>query len=140
MPTEIRNIIFSTNEVLFAVKDFRQRKKDPLPSGSILDCKMIEEPKVHVQIEMACDPDGHKRTLTFESEELAAALILFCINRRIPLPADALKILQLFDGELGLVVTMFPPDQKHGKIKAAVEPDKTARLKHAVFPLDPHSP
>ncbi len=120
MPTEIRNIIFSTNEVLFAVKDFRQRKKDPLPSGSILDCKMIEKPEVHARIEMACDPDGAKRTITFESEELAAALILFCINRRIPLPANAIKILQLFDGELGLVVTMFPPDKKPGKIKAAV--------------------
>lgn len=120
MPTEIRNIIFTTNEVLFAVKDFRQRKKDPLPSGSVLDCVILEKPNIHAMIDMACDPDGHKLTLTFESEELAAALILFCINRKIPLPADAIKILQLFDGELGLVVTIFPPDQKPGKIKSAV--------------------
>lgn len=120
MPTEIRNIIFTTNEVLFAVKDFRQRKKDPLPSGSVLDCVILEKPNIHAMIDTACDPDGHKLTLTFESEELAAALILFCINRKIPLPADAIKILQLFDGELGLVVTIFPPDQKPGKIKSAV--------------------
>lgn len=140
MPTEIRNIIFSTNEVLFAVKDFRQRKKDPLPSGSILDCKMIEKPDVHVEIEMACDPDDHKRNFTFGSEELAAALILFCINRKIPLPAAAIKILQLFDGELGLVVTIIPPDQKPGKIKAAVPANNQARLKRGLFPLDPHSP
>lgn len=91
-----------------------------MPSGSVLDCVILEKPNIHAMIDMACDPDGHKLTLTFESEELAAALILFCINRKIPLPADAIKILQLFDGELGLVVTIFPPDQKPGKIKSAV--------------------
>ncbi len=133
MPREIRNIIFTTNEVLFAVKDCRQRLKDALPPGSILDCKILDKPDVHAEIEMSCDPDGHKRIITIENEELTAALILFCVNLRLPLPANAIKILQVIDGELGLIITMFGADHKPVEIKAAVAPDKPSRLKRALF-------
>ena len=126
MPTEIRNIIFTTNEVLFAVKDFRQRKKDPLPTGSILACSIYDRPQAHAEIEMACDPDGQKLTIMLENEELAAALILFCINRKIPLPASAAKVLQVFDGKLSMVVTINPPERKlrQNIAKPADAPDK----------------
>ncbi len=127
MPMEIRNIIFSANEVLFAFKDFRQRKGDPLPAGSILNYKIIEKPNLQVRIVMACDPDGHKQTITFESEELAAALILFCINRKIPLPADSAKTLQVFEGQLCMVVTINPPKHrinKQNSARLAEEPEE----------------
>lgn len=139
MPREIRNIIFSTNEVLFAVKDCRQRLNDGLPPGSIIDCKILDEPEIGAEIEIACEPDGRKRIIAIEGQELTAAMILFCVNLRIPLPAHAIKILQLIDGELGLIVTMFPGDHHPVEIKPAVAPVRTSRLKRALYRLGPGS-
>ena len=46
--------------------------------------------------------------MIIEGPVLAAALILFCHDKRIPLPAAGDKSLQCFGDQLGLVVAINP--------------------------------
>lgn len=87
MPGEIRLVIFNDVEVAIALTEFRKRRREPLPSS--LDVTVTIRDKPRIMVTLAIVPEGKKMPLEFkfEGEELAAALIMYCIDRKIPLPA-----------------------------------------------------
>lgn len=108
MPSELRHIIFRAVEVLGAVKEYRRRMQLPLISGSIIRFSIEDTP--HHRAELVVMPDsGPPEVVTvFENEVLAAALILFCRDRKIPLPADGEKSLQKIGSNLAMIVSRNP--------------------------------
>ncbi len=103
MPTEMRQIVFRMVEVITAVTDYHRRRGIPLPTGSIVGTEIIEEDAIHAVIFIQAENGTTK--FEVKAEVLAASLILFCINRKIPLPADADKRLQKVGDGAALLVT-----------------------------------
>lgn len=104
MPREMRQIMFRAAEVMTAIVEYHRRRSIALPQGTAVGCKISDENGliVSVSIESAT---GQTTTLTVNAEVLAASLILYCINRKIPLPAEADKRLQkVGDDGVALIV------------------------------------
>ncbi len=91
MPGEIRLVIFSEAEVLNAITAYRKRRGKPLPSSDHVEVTILDKPKIVVTLEIV--PEGKQMPIefVFEGEELAAALIMSCIGRKIPMPATGVS-------------------------------------------------
>ncbi len=102
MPTEMRQSVFRMVEVVTAVTDYHRRRGIALPIGTVVGVDIVEEDGVHGALLV----QGDSVTTRFDvkAEVLAAALILFCINRKIPLPVDADKRLQRVGDGVALMV------------------------------------
>ena len=119
MPTELRHIVFRPAEVIQAVKEYYRRSRQPLPTGSVLSCAVETEKAngaIRFRIKIALDStDGHlysrsagtkEQDILIETPNLAAALILYCNMRHVPLPARANKSLQRVGDQLALIVAV----------------------------------
>jgi len=52
MPSELRRMIFSNEEVLAAVTEYSASGRSPLPSGEIVSCRAYGEPEVRIRVEI----------------------------------------------------------------------------------------
>ncbi len=105
MPGEVRHIIFSELEVLTALTEYRKRRSQPLPSSEDIEVTIRDKPKILVTL--AIVPKGKKIPIefVFEGENLAAALIMYCIGRKIPLPATGVsKSIRLVGDSIALQI------------------------------------
>ncbi|MBV9813832.1 MAG: hypothetical protein JO326_13875 [Acetobacteraceae bacterium] len=125
MPAELRHILFRPAEVVQAVKEYHRRLGKPLPTGAVVGCAPESDEAggvVRFRIELVPDvvegaprpsPGTEQRCeIVLEGPALAAALILHCRDRRIPLPANAGKSLELFGSQLCLVATINPKQEE----------------------------
>ncbi len=119
MPAELRHILFRTTEVVSAVVLYQRHMGLPLPAGTILSCGLEPaEPGAAIGFSLVIGLDKPKldeaprRRVTVEGPALAAALILLCRERHVPLPAKADKSLQRFGDQLGLVVAIGSNDEE----------------------------
>ena len=117
MPSELRHILFRPAEVAQAVREYYRRTASPLPAGRVARCgPECEGPGSTVQFRMVFDPDpaevaaaksdDTRHEVIIAAPILAAALILYCRDRRIPMPATGDKLLQRFGEQVGLIVTI----------------------------------
>ncbi len=105
MPGEVRHIIFSEVEVLNALTEYRKRRNERLPSSEKIEVTIRDKPKIAVSL--AIVPEGKQIPLefVFEGEELAAALIMYCIGRKIPLPATGVsKSIRIVEDSIALQI------------------------------------
>lgn len=117
MPVEIRHILFTEQEVVSALADFHRRAKEPLPAGTIARFSVLAEPSVRVEMDIDRDGEGQRRrNVVVEKEKLAAALILFCKMKRIPLPASSFKVLRVINKQLTLVVSIGTTPEEADKL------------------------
>ncbi|RJF94409.1 hypothetical protein D3874_00735 [Oleomonas cavernae] len=105
MPTETRHISFRPHEIVAAIGDFHARRKLPIPKGKVLGISFTEAPNIQTTLSIRPDDEAEPVDFTLTSETLAAALVFYCINRSIPLPAMATKRLQRNGDEIALVIT-----------------------------------
>jgi hypothetical protein len=116
MPTEIRYTLFRAAEVCEAVRVYKQRIGAPLPSGVVTDYvpeSLAPDGDVRVRMTLARDEESAvsrapkklantMSQVSIEGSALAAALILYCNVRGIPMPAKANKSLKIMDGQVCL--------------------------------------
>ena len=102
---ELRCIIYTKKEIAKALKDQRLRADQPLPAGNMVDVRVGEKPHITVTVNIV-DDGGRSHTVPFSGAELAAALIAYCIDRRVPIPASAKKSLTLIEGKLALKIAI----------------------------------
>lgn len=106
---ELRCLVFTDQEVVKAVLDRRRRMREPLPNGTV--GKVTYRPGqpggngVETLIQVTGD-EGDDRTMTLHEAEVAAALVAYCMGRKIPLPVESDKMLYLINGALTLMITM----------------------------------
>lgn len=103
MPTELRHIVFSAEETFTAVKEYRRRRREPLPDGTMQRFAIWSEPEIRVEFDIGLN--GEAETVASDRDELATALIMYCIDHRIPIPVKSAKFLQVFGESPGLVIT-----------------------------------
>ena len=107
MATEIRTIIFTQDEVLRAVTAFRKLKKKPLPPGTVFKYSLHGNPKIHLGLAIALDGQDRLESVDLGGDELGAALVMFCIDNKIPLPArNATKRQRVLGDNLSLVISI----------------------------------
>lgn len=105
MPTETRHINFSAPEVVEALSEFRRGRRLAIPGGEVRDVSFSEPPDIRATLSIRVDETHDVIAFQVGSETLAAALVFYCINHGIPLPARAVKQLQRHPAGVSLVVS-----------------------------------
>lgn len=101
LPQEIRHLLFAAAEVVRAVVEYQKRSGSALQSGDVTDFQAYHQADgVHARFDIG--GADWQRTVTVEPGRLAAALILYCKYRSIPLPADAAKVLHVVEGGVAM--------------------------------------
>lgn len=107
---ELRCLVFTEQEVVRAVLDRRRRVKDLLPVGTV--SKLVyhrnegpEQEGIETRLTIT-DDNGAATELVLADTEVTAALVGYCMGRRIPLPVASDKMLHLINGALTLMITM----------------------------------
>jgi hypothetical protein len=108
MITEIRQLIFPRDELIRALVVMRKKRGQALPAGNVIDVEYgtAKKGEITVSLNVALDGSGGREVFTFDTNEIAAALIMHCIEHRIPLPAKANKSLQVIGDSLALVASL----------------------------------
>lgn len=92
MSSEIRYILFNAGEVARAMVKYWARRKAPLAPGSIVDFQAFQSSGLEVALMVAHDDANLGRSrISLKEDELTAALVLFCIETRIPVSSKAGK-------------------------------------------------
>lgn len=104
MTTEIRQIAFQPAEVCAAIQDYRRRRNEPLPAGTIVNVDFGTGADVTVTLTIRNDSTGAQQDIAFGTDVVGASMILFCINRKIPLPATSQKKVQRIGDTIGLLI------------------------------------
>lgn len=103
MPFEKREIIFSNDEVLAAIRQFYARSNQSFPAGTINNISVTRANDAEYQFAFdVTSGHNYRERLAIGGEKLGAALLLYCISRHIPIPAAAQKRMALADGQLAL--------------------------------------
>ncbi len=102
MPSEVRIIVFTSEEVLEAIEAFDAYAEKRLFRGTAIDCHVRKNPRVHAVLEVERGGGEEVDSVDLNASQLAAALISYCRERRIPLPRNARKELDVIDDQLVL--------------------------------------
>lgn len=94
MPTETRRITFSSHELVEAIAHFAKATKYPMPPGKVTGCQIDQHGAVSATLTIQHMAEGSTRTARFDNNSIAAALILYCIEKKIPIPKAAVKSVQ----------------------------------------------
>jgi hypothetical protein len=102
---EVRYILFSPVETVWALALWRAATDRPL-APSTVETFAPETGPDGPTLRLTAQPraGGAVVDYRFETAELTDALIHFCAGRRIPLPKDAAKELELHNGRLAIRV------------------------------------
>jgi hypothetical protein len=106
MTKELRQIMFGPSEIITAITEYHKRRSLPLPRGTALRCFIADGLSATLYIQ---SDDSAITELSIDAENLAAALILYCINRKIPLPVEADKRLRKLTDETAALFLSKPP-------------------------------
>jgi hypothetical protein len=91
MPTESRVISFSNTEAVEAIVDYCEKTNRSVPAGGVKGLTFSNDKEIKVTVQ----PHGQAPPFGLSEHELAAALILFCNKKGIPVARRALKSLQV---------------------------------------------
>ncbi len=115
MITEIRHLLFQNEDLIRALIEYKKRRNEPLPPGSIIDFKIEGNQQIiRCILKIYSDKCGEKIDFSFEHEEIRAALVMYCLHKKIPLPAKIRKDLRMFGDRVGLFIAL---NLSHGELK-----------------------
>lgn len=106
MPEELRKILFSEDEVQAAVVDYCLRSKIPLPNKNIDELEVRADPEAMVVLKYADTGPEEANEVELSRDQVAAALIRYCSNIKVPLPRSAQKVLQPADNGISLLMNI----------------------------------
>lgn len=104
MPLDLRTTIFSNEELATALVEYARREKIDLPLTAAERVVLDWEPTLSAQLEFTPDAAGRTETLTFEKNEVAAAVILYCHAFKEPVPHHAEKGLEPYKDGIQLLI------------------------------------
>jgi hypothetical protein len=106
MPVEIRRISFSEGEVIDAIGHFAKATRHPMPPGKITACEINSKVGLAVTVTVNHMADGSSHAVRFDSASVAAALIRYCIEKKIPIPKAAEKSVEALSNGLALILQL----------------------------------
>ncbi|NBC96733.1 MAG: hypothetical protein GVY27_10305 [Deinococcus-Thermus bacterium] len=100
MPAELRQIIFSRDEITHAVARHRVGLAETaggpapeLPPGDILQVRIDHDPTAPVHLKILPEDGSDARMVALPAEALGACLVRYCRDQGIPIPANGRKTL-----------------------------------------------
>lgn len=115
---ELRAISFTERELTTSLIEFSGRLKRKLPVGTVMDAKITSEAPIKIVLPIQ-DDYGEMKEVPFSEMEVAAALVHYCMGRKVRLPARGEKIIQIIAGQPTLVIWI-PDGSIGGPSKAAL--------------------
>jgi hypothetical protein len=111
MAQEVRYILFSDNEAIWALVHWRRGLGLGVSDGTVRSF-VTHVSNGHPEALLAIEPGAGRRLEehVFKEDELKDALVGYCRYRGIPLPLEAGKSLEITRGRIGLVVTVETSD------------------------------
>lgn len=111
MISEVRHVIFSSDELMQAIVEYCRASKTPLPAGDVVG-STAAVPETGTGLEVALimrqPPDFEDEPVAIENKVVGAALLRHCISKKVPLPRAASKSLELWDGNVALTLSLAP--------------------------------
>jgi hypothetical protein len=104
MPTESRILGFSKTELFEALRDYCSHSGRRLPADGADRLILNQDTEVRVKLNSL----ETESAINFTDSEVGAALVMFCIKKRIPIAKRATKSLEVADGTLSLHLKMGP--------------------------------
>jgi hypothetical protein len=105
MPSELRQIVFTNDESMAALQQFYQRSNQAFPKGRLENVAVSAANGCQLDCDIV-DSNQMRDHVTVAGEKLAAALLLYCMTRKIPVPVAARKTLSMVNGQLALCITL----------------------------------
>ena len=102
MPTENRNIFFAENEVMIALMQFSAKKGLDFNIENIKEYILKEESPISIYLKVFDVKEGKIGKVGYAYPEIAAALMGYCMQLKIPLLKAGKKSLQLKNNQLYL--------------------------------------
>ena len=131
MPTEIRRLSFSEDDVQAALVNYALRSNMKMPRSGIENLRVHKEDGISVTLHFAPNEDGDARDVKFSEAHLAAAIILFCRVQEIPVPRDARKVLSHDKNTVSMTMQVHYGEQPKVMAEAAQETVEDARSEAA---------
>ena len=105
MPSELRKIIFERSELYDAVVAYNLRSKNKLPVGELQLIDVGKDPEVFAVFHVINLSTGQAVEKRLGASYIAAALLTYCKNKRIPVSRSFRKSLTLHEGDVALMMT-----------------------------------
>ena len=128
MPIEIRVMMYTDQEVVAALSAYFRRAGRPLTVGTIQNFRVEDEEVISVDLTVET-VDGEVVTHKVAETDLAAALLMDAISRKVPLPAESNKRLYMIADHISLVI-----DQRRAP-GDATQVTRQARRRGSTAPL-----
>jgi hypothetical protein len=94
MPTELRQLIFSRDELAAAIANYNGNASQDVPAGRIMFCKVMQNSGIFVTVKIVPDGETEVQTVHLDKNTVGAALMKYCLDNKIPMPKKASKSLQ----------------------------------------------
>ncbi len=96
MPSEFRQVRFSSNELIESLYEHNRVAQTKLPQGIVIPDTPVAAANVAVCLELGDQASGETQVASLARELVAAALLRSCIKQRISMPRDAAKTIQIY--------------------------------------------
>lgn len=104
MPLDLRTTVFSDQELASALLEYAKRNHVELPPSRVEQVDVQWKPEFSVTLRFVKDALKRVEQLSFEKNEVAAALILYCHRFKEPVPHHAEKSLEPYTGGIQLLI------------------------------------
>lgn len=104
MQTEIRRLVFSTDELVEALYAYSESSSEKIPEGNVISCKAVDDDKTAVALEIENRPTQESYHVNLRHEFVGAALLGYCFDKKIPVPRDSEKSLQISGDNIALAI------------------------------------
>ncbi|MEI8394821.1 MAG: hypothetical protein WCF85_08810 [Rhodospirillaceae bacterium] len=102
---EFRCIVFNEQEAITAVIERRRKQREALPIATIKGL-VYQTDGEYTSILNLIDDYGKKIELPIPRAEMAAALVNYCLTRKIPMPMAAKKNIEVIGSDITLLMTI----------------------------------
>jgi hypothetical protein len=102
MPTELRRIVFTNDELRQALSNQRVEGRPVIPFGQIQSANFLEESRAELLIKIYDHSSDKHHEAVLSSTVVAAALMSYCIAQRVPLPRSARKSIAISGDNVAL--------------------------------------
>jgi hypothetical protein len=109
---ELRCIILSNQELITAVIEFKRKNRLPLPIGTVSGTEYIAQGDTIITKITLKDDYNEASEMLVDATETAAAVVNYCLERKVPIARSYSKKIEVIDGQLTLVMTMIVDTSK----------------------------
>ena len=100
MPTELRRLIFSRDELAAAIAHYNKESPNGMPSGHVMYCKISQNEDLQITVKILPDGESDVQTVELTTDTVASALMQYCLANKIPMPRKSHKTLQAIAGNI----------------------------------------